>query len=39
MIEILQDLLTGFQPTPTNIVFIAVLLLAAWFVFSRWESR
>ena len=39
MIEILEELIASFQPTPTNIVIVVALLLVAWFVFSRWEDR
>lgn len=39
MMEILEELIAGFQPTPTNIVIVVALLLVAWFVFSRLEAR
>ncbi len=39
MIEILNELLTGFRPTPGNIVIIVAVLLVAYYLFYRYDNR
>ena len=39
MIEILEELLTGFAPTPGNLVIIVVMLLVAYYIFYRIDHR